>query len=104
MKQSFEDEDSAPKTTIDDDIQMSLEEDDLSEGFFAEDGGGNIESIDIDDEDDDEEESDDDLDNLLDDESDFFDNEIDEDAEDNAEDEFEQNLEQEDVPNGISEE
>ena len=104
LKQSFEDEDSAPKTTIDDDIQMSLEEDDLSEGFFAEDGGGNIESIDIDDEDDDEEESDDDLDNLLDDESDFFDNEIDEDAEDNAEDEFEQNLEQEDVPNGISEE
>lgn len=104
LKQSFEDEDSAPKTTIDDDIQMSLEEDDLSEGFFAEDGGGNIESIDIDDEDDDEEESEDDLDNLLDDESDFFDNEIDEDAEDNAEDEFEQNLEQEDVPNGISEE
>ena len=104
LKQSFEDEDAAPKTTIDDDIQMSLEEDDLSEGFFAEDGGGNIESIDIDDEDDDEEESDDDLDNLLDDESDFFDNEIDEDAEDNAEDEFEQNLEQEDVPNGISEE
>ena len=104
LKQSLEDEDAAPKTTIDDDIQMSLEEDDLSEGFFAEDGGGNIESIDIDEEDDDEEESDDDLDNLLDDESDFFDDEINEDAEDNAEEDYEQNFEQEDVPDGISEE
>ena len=108
LKQSLEDEDAAPKTTIDDDIQMSLEEDDLSEGFFAEDGGGNIESIDIDEEDDDEEESDDDLDNLLDDESDFFDDEINEDAEDNAEEDyeqnFEQNFEQEDIPDGVSEE
>ena len=108
LKQSLEDEDAAPKTTIDDDIQMSLEEDDLSEGFFAEDGGGNIESIDIDEEDDDEEESDDDLDNLLDEESDFFDDEINEDAEDNAEEDyeqnFEQNFEQEDIPDGVSEE
>ena len=104
LKQSLEDEDAAPKTTIDDDIQMSLEEDDLSEGFFAEDGGGNIESIDIDEEDDDEEESDDDLDNLLDEESDFFDDEINEDAEDNAEEDFERNFEQEDIPDGVSEE
>ncbi len=73
LKQSFEDEDIAPKQTIDDDIQMSLEEDDLSEGFFAEDDGGNIESIDIDDE-----EENDDLDDMIDDESDFFEDELEE--------------------------
>ena len=104
LKQSFEDEDMAPKTTIDDDIQMSLEEGDLSEGFFAEDDGGNIDSIDIDEEDEEDDELEDDLDDLLEGESDFFDNEIDEDAEDNAEDDYEQNNEQEDVPDGVSEE
>ncbi len=104
LKQSFEDEDMAPKTTIDDDIQMSLEEGDLSEGFFAEDDGGNIDSIDIDEEDEEDDELEDDLDDLLEGESDFFDNEIDEDAEDNAEDDYEQNNEHEDVPDGVSEE
>ena len=65
LKQSFDDEDMAPKVSIDDEIDMSLEDDDLSDGFFAEDDEGNIDSIDIDDEDDD-------LDDYLDDESDFF--------------------------------
>ncbi len=64
LKQSFdEDDDIAPKAAIDDDIQMSLEDDDLDEGFFAEDEEGNIEDIDIDDEED--------LD-LIEDDSDFF--------------------------------
>ena len=64
LKQSLDDDDDiAPKAAIDDDIQMSLENDDLDEGFFAEDEEGNIEDIDIDDEED--------LD-LIDDESDFF--------------------------------
>ena len=68
LKQSFdEDDDIAPKTAIDDDIQMSLEDDDLDEGFFAEDEEGNIENIDIDDEED--------LD-LIEDESDFFSDDI----------------------------
>lgn len=67
LKQSMDDDDMAPKATIDDDIQMSLEEDDLDDGFFAEDDTGNIESIDIDDEEDAD---------SLDDESDFFDDDI----------------------------
>ena len=67
LKQSMDDDDMAPKATIDDDIQMSLEEDDLNDGFFAEDDTGNIESIDIDDEEDAD---------SLDDESDFFDDDL----------------------------
>ena len=104
LKQSFEDEDMAPKPTIDDDIQMSLEEGDLSVGFFAEDDGGNIDSIDIDEEDEEDDELDDELDDLLDSESDFFEDEIDEDDEDSIEEDYEQNDEHDDVPDGVGEE
>ena len=89
LKQSFEDEDIAPKPTIDDDIQMSLEDDDLSDGFFEEDDGGNIESIDIDDEDDE------DLDDMIDGESDYFENGIGEDFEENIEENIENDASEE---------
>ncbi len=89
LKQSFEDEDIAPKPTIDDDIQMSLEDDDLSDGFFEEDDGGNIESIDIDDEDDE------DLDDMIDGESDYFENGIGEDFEEEIEENIENDASEE---------
>ena len=89
LKQSFEDEDIAPKPTIDDDIQMSLEDDDLSDGFFEEDDGGNIESIDIDDEDDE------DLDDMIDGESDYFENGIGEDFEEDIEENIENDASEE---------
>ena len=96
LKQSLEDEDIAPKPTIDDDIQMSLEDDDLNDGFFAEDVGGNIESIDID------EEDDEDLDDLIDDESDFFEDDIGEDFEETIEDDIENDTSRE--VNNVNEE
>ncbi len=82
LKQSLDDDDMAPKAAIDDDIQMSLEDDELEEGFFAEDDEGNIESLDIDDEEDED---------SIEDESDYFDDDIEDDlALDIADDETEE--------------
>ena len=90
LKQTLEDEDIAPKPAIDDDIQMSLEDDDLSDGFFAEDDGGNIDSIDIDDE-----ENDEDLDDLIDDESDYFEDDIGEEFEEQVDESIENDASEE---------
>ena len=77
LKQSLDDDDIAPKAAIDDDIQMSLEEEDISEGFFAEDDTGNIESIDLDEEvSGEEDEGIEAIEDFIEDESDFFENDF----------------------------